>query len=153
MALRNSFMHQMEVEWGNKADEHHARISGGQLGAIVVMVELHIILANDVGTPTDMPRMLADADQSIANSIQQLQAGLEHVGLQRARVGAFYNAADIQSEALARKELLIAETRSGIEDADMAEVISKLQALLVNRDAAQQVFAKLSQQSLFDYLR
>ena len=37
--------------------------------------------------------------------------------------------------------------------ADIAEVISKLQSLLVNRDAAQQVFAKLSQQSLFDYLR
>ncbi len=37
-------MHQMEVEWRNKADEHHARISGGQLGAIVVVVKLQIIL-------------------------------------------------------------------------------------------------------------
>jgi flagellar hook-associated protein 3 FlgL len=96
---------------------------------------------------------LADADQSIGTAIAQLRSGLEHIGLQRARVGAYYNAADIQSEALARKELLVAETRSGIEDADIAEVISKLQSLLVNRDAAQQVFAKLSQQSLFDYLR
>jgi flagellar hook-associated protein 3 FlgL len=104
-------------------------------------------------TPTGPARRLADADQSIGTAIAQLRSGLEHIGLQRARVGAYYNAADIQSEALARKELLVAETRSGIEDADIAEVISKLQSLLVNRDAAQQVFAKLSQQSLFDYLR
>lgn len=129
------------------------QIAGQPVADAPLRASMTVTPVNDVGTPTDMPRMLADADQSIANSIQQLQAGLEHVGLQRARVGAFYNAADIQSEALARKELLIAETRSGIEDADMAEVISKLQALLVSRDAAQQVFAKLSQQSLFDYLR
>ena len=38
----------MEVEWRNKADEHHARISGGQLGAVVVVVELHIILVRQV---------------------------------------------------------------------------------------------------------
>ena len=102
---------------------------------------------------TAAARVLADADQGIGAAIGQLRSGIEHIGLQRARIGAQYNAADIQSEALARKELLLAETRSGIEDADIAEVISKLQSLLVNRDAAQQVFAKLSQQSLFDYLR
>jgi flagellar hook-associated protein 3 FlgL len=105
------------------------------------------------GQPTGATRVLADADQSIGSAIAKLQSGLEHVGLQRARIGAHYNAADIQSEALSRKSLLVAEMKSGIEDADIAEVISKLQSLLVNRDAAQQVFAKLSQQSLFDFLR
>ena len=98
-------------------------------------------------------RILADADHEIGKSIGMIQSGIEHLALQRARIGANYNAADIQSEALARKALVVAETRAGIEDADMAEVISKLQSLLVNRDAAQQVFAKLSQQSLFDFLR
>ncbi len=98
-------------------------------------------------------RILVDADHEIGKSIGMIQSGIEHLALQRARIGASYNAADIQSEALARKALLVAETRSGIEDADMAEVISKLQSLLVNRDAAQQIFAKLSQQSLFDFLR
>jgi len=44
MALRNSLVHQMEVERRNEADEHHARISCGQLWAIVVMVQLYIIL-------------------------------------------------------------------------------------------------------------
>lgn len=106
-----------------------------------------------LNAPMGASRFLADADQAIGSAIGQLRSGIEHIGLQRAKVGAYYNAADIQSESLARKELLVAETRSGIEDADIAEVISKLQSLLVNRDAAQQVFAKLSQQSLFDYLR
>ena len=48
MALRNPLVHQMEVEWRNKADEHHPWISGRQLGAVVVMVELHIILVRQV---------------------------------------------------------------------------------------------------------
>lgn len=99
------------------------------------------------------PLALADADQAINIAIGQLGAGIEHLGLQRARVGAYYNAADIQSEAIARKELVVAQTRSGVEDADLAQIISRLQSLLVNRDAAQQAFAKLSQQSLFDFLR
>ena len=108
---------------------------------------------NDQNAASGASRMLVDSDQAISASIEKLWSGIEHIGLQRARVGAYFNAADIQSEALNRKDLLVAETRSGIEDADMAEVISKLQSLLVNRDAAQQVFAKLSQQSLFDFLR
>lgn len=129
------------------------QIAGLSVATAPLSASMTATPVNDLGAPTDTGKVLADADQSIGNSIAQLQSGLEHIGLQRAKVGAFYNAADIQSEALARKELLVAETRMGIEDADMAEVISKLQSLLVNRDAAQQVFAKLSQQSLFDYLR
>ena len=129
------------------------QIAGQPVGTSPLRASMRLTPVDALGAPTGTGIVLADADQAIGNSIGQLQAGLEHIGLQRARVGAFYNAADIQSEALARKSVLVAETRSGIEDADMAEVISKLQSLLVNRNAAQQVFAKLSQQSLFDYLR
>ena len=129
------------------------KIAGLPVADAPLRASMTVTPVNDLGAPEGAAIVLADADQSIDNSIAQLRTGLEHVGLQRAKVGAFFNAADIQSEALASKERLIAETRSGIEDTDIAEVISKLQALLVNRDAAQQAFAKLSQQSLFDYLR
>ena len=42
---------------------------------------------------------------------------------------------------------------SGITDADLTEVVTQLQSLLVNRDALRQVFAKVGQQSLFDLIR
>lgn len=129
------------------------QIEGQSLAASPLRASMTITPVDGLDAPTGAARVLADADQSIGTAIGQLRSGIEHLGLQRAKVGAFYNAAEIQSEALARKELLVAETKSGIEDADIAEVISKLQSLLVNRDAAQQVFAKLSQQSLFDFLR
>lgn len=129
------------------------QIEGVAVAANPLRAGMTITPIDALNTPLGASRFLADADQAIGSAIGQLRSGIEHIGLQRAQVGAYYNAADIQSETLARKELLVAQTRSGIEDVDIAEVISKLQSLLVNRDAAQQVFAKLSQQSLFDYLR
>jgi flagellar hook-associated protein 3 FlgL len=59
----------------------------------------------------------------------------------------------MQSELLARKEITVAEAISGITDADLTEVVTQLQSLLVNRDALRQVFAKVGQQSLFDLIR
>lgn len=136
-----------EIGFGNY------QIAGERTAASPLSKGMTITPINDQNAASGASRMLVDSDQAISASIEKLWSGIEHIGLQRARVGAYFNAADIQSEALNRKDLLVAETRSGIEDADMAEVISKLQSLLVNRDAAQQVFAKLSQQSLFDFLR
>jgi flagellar hook-associated protein 3 FlgL len=59
----------------------------------------------------------------------------------------------MQSELLARKEITVDEAISGITDADLTEVVTQLQSLLVNRDALRQVFAKVGQQSLFDLIR
>jgi flagellar hook-associated protein 3 FlgL len=59
----------------------------------------------------------------------------------------------MQSELLARKEISVDEAISGITDADLTEVVTQLQSLLVNRDALRQVFAKVGQQSLFDLIR
>ncbi len=35
----------------------------------------------------------------------------------------------------------------------MAELVTRMQSLLLNKDAAQQAYAKISQNSLFDYLK
>jgi len=96
---------------------------------------------------------LADADQSISASIGLLSKATDHVATQRAKIGAFANAAMVQRSNLDEQSLFIQKTKSEIADADMAELITKLQTLLLNRDATQQAFAKISQQSLFDFLR
>jgi flagellar hook-associated protein 3 FlgL len=96
---------------------------------------------------------LADADQSISASISHLSTANSHVSIQRAQVGAYANAAQVQKSSLEEQSLFVQKTKSEIADADMAELITKLQTLLLNRDATQQAFAKISQQSLFDFLR
>jgi flagellar hook-associated protein 3 FlgL len=75
------------------------------------------------------------------------------MAMSRAQVGAYAATAEMQSDLLARQEVMISETISGIEDADLTEIITELQSLIVNRDALRQVFAKVGQQSLFDLIR
>ena len=49
--------------------------------------------------------------------------------------------------------MLVTENLSSLQDADLHEMVLELQSLLTSRDAAQQAFAKIGQQSLFDFIR
>lgn len=106
-----------------------------------------------MGDDAGPSQTLADADQAISTSIGHLSNANSHVSIQRAKVGAYANAAQVQKANLEEQSLFVQKTKSEIADADMAELITKLQTLLLNRDATQQAFAKISQQSLFDFLR
>jgi flagellar hook-associated protein 3 FlgL len=46
----------------------------------------------------------------------------------------------------------LSEDISKIEDADMAELLTKLQGLLTNKEAAQATFSRLSSKNLFDFM-
>ena len=48
---------------------------------------------------------------------------------------------------------LINEDISNLEDADIAKLVTELQAKLVSRNAAQQSFIKIAQDNLFNYIR
>lgn len=103
--------------------------------------------------PIGDPVTLVDKDSALAASIGGLGAAIDHLALVRAQIGAYAATAEMQSDLLARKEVTIENAISGIEDADLTEVVTKLQSLMVNRDAVRQVFAKVGQQSLFDLIR
>ena len=61
--------------------------------------------------------------------------------------------ADIQADVIQSRKLAVTKDISAMGDADLAQLVTELQAQLTNRDAAQQAFAKIGQQSLFDYIR
>ena len=63
------------------------------------------------------------------------------------------NKADNQRTVLENRRLLLTEDISSMEDADIAELVTKLQTLMMNKDAAQQAFARISQMTLFDLIR
>ena len=87
------------------------------------------------------------------NSISDLQSAIDHLSLQQTYVGAQLNKAELQEEALNRRQIILSENLSQLEDADITKIVTELQTMLLNRDAATQAFAKIGQQSLFDFLR
>ncbi|WP_333869076.1 flagellar hook-associated protein FlgL [Cypionkella sp.] len=105
------------------------------------------------GTAAGPAQTLADADQAITASVGLLSNVTNHISTQRAKIGAYANAAMVQHSNLEEQSVFVQKAKSEIADADLADLITRLQTLLLNRDATQQAFSKISQQSLFDYLR
>jgi flagellar hook-associated protein 3 FlgL len=68
-------------------------------------------------------------------------------------IGSLINVSDQQRSVIDKRIQLITEDLSNLEDADLAVLVSTLQNLLLTRDASQQSFALIGQQSLFDYIR
>ena len=88
-----------------------------------------------------------------AASVDDLDSSIQHFSIQQTRVGAELNKADLQQTALEKRILLMDENLSNLEDADLASLVTELQSQIVSRDAAQQAFVKIGQQSLFDFIR
>ncbi len=105
------------------------------------------------GTVVGAYRRLTDVDQLISSSVTDVQKASDHLSQQRAFLGAQINKAEHQKDSLDQRIIATSEKISDIDTADMAALVTKLQSLLLNKDAAQQAYAKISQSSLFDYLK
>lgn len=92
-------------------------------------------------------------NKSLKNALKNINSAIEHVSLQQAKLGAKMQATDTQIDIIHNIRATIIEDVSSLEDADLAEVVTELKQLLLNKDAAQQVYAKLNQQTLFDFIR
>ena len=77
----------------------------------------------------------------------------DHLSLQRSFLGAQLNKAELQKDAIDQRIIATSERISDLGEADMAAIVTQIQSLLVNRDAAQQAYAKISQNSLFDFIK
>ena len=98
-------------------------------------------------------RRLSDIDQLISSAVGDVTKATDHMSQQRAFLGAQMNKAELQKTSLDERIIATSEKISDIGTADMAAIVTNLQSLLLNRDAAQQAYAKISQSSLFDYLK
>jgi len=86
-------------------------------------------------------------------SLDQIKDSIEHLSVNLAKIGALTNKAEATKDAIAQRKIVVTEALSGMEDADIAALVTEMQSLIVARDAAQQTFVKISQQNLFDFLR
>jgi flagellin-like hook-associated protein FlgL len=90
----------------------------------------------------------------------QIQAKLDHLDqmidittLSLADIGAEMNSIDSELAVNDDIKLQLESTLAGKEDLDYASAITELQAKMMALEAAQSSFAKISQLSLFDYIR
>jgi Flagellin and related hook-associated proteins len=90
----------------------------------------------------------------------EIQATLDHldqmldiVTLSLADIGAEMNSIDGELAVNDDLKLQLEATLAGQEDLDYATAITELQAKMMSLEAAQSSFAKISQLSVFDYIR
>lgn len=94
---------------------------------------------------------LADSENKML-PIDEMKIALSHFADKRALIGAEINKSAAQRSVLENRHTAMTENLGRIEDADLAEVVTKLQSLMLNKEASQQSFAMISRLSLFDYI-
>jgi len=93
------------------------------------------------------------AGEKHSEGVEEMRLAIEHFTNQQTVVGAQINKIDFQKDVIGSRQMLLSENLSALEDADIAALVTELQSKILNRDASQQAFIKIGQQSLFDYLR
>lgn len=105
------------------------------------------------GTSLGHPQILYDKNQTIQNRLDDIKSVQEHIANQKAVIGARTNSLERQKELLAQRNIQVSEDMSEISDADLAALVTELQGQITGLQASQQAFVKISNLSLFQYLR
>ena len=128
-------------------------IEGQELASTSSDYYLRFASVDEYGQEVGAARILTDEDQLLGRGIENLMSSINHLSIQQAVLGAQMSKAAIQEDVLQSRKLAVTKDISAMGDADLAKLVTELQSQLTNRDAAQQAFAKIGQQSLFDYIR
>ena len=138
--------------------------SGVQVIAVGTREEVFESVAT-AGGPKDLAAIVSDAaaaleitdpvarKAAVNVSVDEVAAAVGHVASQRGEQGALANRVDTLLERQADTGLQLEEERSGLEDTDIQAVVARLSAQQLSLQAAQAVFAKVNQSTLFDILR
>lgn len=137
-------------------------------GGTVTPVASRAALFESVSTAAgirDIASILADAAAAIVEpvdsvrkaatdaSLAEVGAALAHIAAARGDQGARASRIDALQERLAESKLQLEEQRSKLESTDITEAVTRLEAKDLSLKAAQAVFARINQTSLFDILR
>lgn len=95
----------------------------------------------------------ANSPAAIATALADTNAASRHAIAAHADQGARGARIDTLTERSAESKLALKLERSGIEDADITELIATIQARQLSLDAAQAVFARVNSSTLFDLLK
>ena len=111
----------------------------------------HIAVIKDISSSTIVEKI---GENRLQNGIisTRISDAFEHFATARAEVGASSRRAQ-ENEAAAQDILLtLEENISEIRDADLASLLTQLEFLMTNKEAAQATFTRITSKSLFDFL-
>jgi len=95
----------------------------------------------------------AKLTSALGGSLQQLDQASDHLLSVRAEVGARLSSLDDGDSSRSAMGVDIASALSDLRDVDYAEAVTRMNQQLVGLQAAQLSYSKISQLSLFNYLR
>lgn len=116
------------------------------------------------GGPMDLEQIVRDAADAVeitdkttrtaasATSLAAIESGADHLSAVRGEQGVRAARIDSVRERLASSGLLLEEERGNLEGTDLTATIARINAKQLSLEAAQSVFARLNQRSLFDLL-
>jgi flagellar hook-associated protein 3 FlgL len=110
-------------------------------------------LADALESSTTTQAARANFNSDMATVLQQLDQASDHLLSVRAEVGTRLSSIDNAQEALADRKVELETMTSQLRDLDYAEAVSRMNQQLVGLQAAQASYSRISQLSLFDYLR
>ena len=101
---------------------------------------------------SDVVERINDNRLQIASINDKIKDAFEQFSTARAQVGASSRIAQ-DNEAAAQEVLVtLEEDMSKIRDADLASLLTQLEFLMTNKEAAQATFTRITSKSLFDFL-
>ena len=89
---------------------------------------------------------------AIATAMTRLNGAVGHIAATHAEHGSRGNRIDDMIEQLQATKVVMEEERKGLESADIAEVVARLQSKELSLEAAQATFARIHRSNLFDLL-
>jgi len=95
----------------------------------------------------------AQFNSNMSVALQQLDQIDSHVLQVRAQVGTRLSEIDSVKDSLDQQQLDLKQSTSDLQDLDYTEAVTRMNQQLIGLQAAQSAYSKISQMSLFDYLR
>ena len=113
---------------------------------------LNSLVATVVSSPTTTAQK-AQFNVNMGKALQQLDQSSDHLLNVRAQVGARLSTLDNAATAREDQKVQLQTMTSDLRDLDYAEAITRMNQQLMGLQAAQASYSRISQLSLFDYLR
>lgn len=110
-------------------------------------------IASALALPDGTPQAVAGQANRLNRALEALDGQMSHVQTVRADIGWRMKAAEVAADANAGARLQIQQALSDVQDLDYADAATRLAKNLTALQAVQETFSRLSNLSLFNYLR
>ena len=110
-------------------------------------------IVSALNTPATTPAANAQLSTVLGTSLQQIDQTTDHMLGVRAEIGARLSSLDNADDSRSALNVDIESSLSDLRDLDYASALEKMNQQIVGLQAAQLSYSKISQLSLFNYLR